>query len=306
MMMQRTFTAFGLLVAACAAGCSTNVEPGSASQSAEITEAESRAHAIVWSQAQDKVSMYLDEEGHVVSKRRSFEIANGADVLRLRSLQSTAPLTCTVAWGGEEHNMDGQYLGYGLALVSASGKPEQTLVPLAPMPSDNEASSVHQGADITGSVGPYLFIREKQSMMPCGAAHGGTGIKTFVWDVTTGSVANLDLAAPDGALAKAKEELAGQGFDQDEPKLAEVIPRFDAQARLSLAYRFEKPACYACSDGKGSDYSVSATIESASISAELPASLAAFAEPPKSVAAYAAANAGVTVNGWSAIAAIGR
>jgi hypothetical protein len=305
-MMRNVLTILGLLVTASVVACSTPADDASAQgQTSDISEAESHASAIIWTQAQEKVTQYVDEQGHVVSHRLGVEIAAGSAVLRLKATRSDAPLLCSVNYGNGAQDWNGKYQGYGLSLTSSSGLPEQVMVPLAPMPADNEYSSLSQGADITGSVGSFLFIHETADEMGCGAAHGNRSVKAFTWDSARGAAGGISTFAPDAVLAKAKEAFAGRGFagggPESEPKLVELIPRFDAAGNLSLAYRFEKGDCYACSDRVGSDYTISTTVEGSAVGAELPFQLKELASPPPAVTAYLAANPGVTINGWSKI-----
>lgn len=68
-----------------------------------------------------------------------------------------------------------------------------------------DEGSVRQGVDVVGSVGPYLFVRDRAWMYGCGA-HGFWKQTAHVIDVRDGSEPKV---APDDEEARAAEAEAG-------------------------------------------------------------------------------------------------
>lgn len=120
-----------------------------------------------------------------------------------------------------------------------------------------------------------------------------------VWDSEEGKTKILGEQA---AILRARAAAAlpgAEGFfggDGKHPlELTEIVPAFAPDASLTVSARFTGGACYACSDGEWSSYSVSSL---QALSAP-PAALAAWATPPAPVSTFAREHPDVLVGGWS-------
>jgi hypothetical protein len=285
------FAASSALLFACAAPASTSEEQGSSTS--HIEGEESAPSAIVVQQAERIFARRLDSDGNVVGlKVGEQSIMVGSNILVTQHGGEEGTYDCS--FGG--FSATGKFISSELSLTDASGA-KTVLVPARPK-SESDYELI-QGAEIRGNLGPYLFVRESVNYFGCGAAHPSFGKTAFVWDAKNQQ--KITFEAPAAALDKAREALAGKGFDGD-PKLAELIPQFDADGHFSVGYRFEKDASHAEADGEGNDYSVSVTIDSKTLDAPLPAELEALKDPPAPVAAYIAATHDTSANpllGWS-------
>jgi hypothetical protein len=291
MRLAYLFAASSALLFACAAPASTSEEQGSSTS--HIESEESAPSAIVVQQAERIFARRLGSDGSVLGlKVGEQSIMVGSDILLAQHDGEEGTNDCS--FGGVSQT--GKFISSELSLTDASGA-KTVLVP-AVTKSEGDFQVI-QGAEIRGNLGPYLFVRQSLNYFGCGAAHPSFGRTAFVWDAKNQQKVAFD--APSAALDKAREALAGKGFD-GEPKLAELVPQFDADGHFSIGYRFEKDASHAEADGEGNDYTVSATIDSKTLDAPLPAELEALKDPPAPVAAYIAATHDTSANpllGWS-------
>jgi hypothetical protein len=292
------FAASSLLLAPLALGCASPSPDDAAASTSDLETGDTTpaADAILVQQAQHVFSVRIGADGSLLGQTVDEQaVMVGDKVFDAKHDRANGTYECS-GFGGDPES--GEYHGDTLSLAEASGA--STI--LVPMSEQKESDyQLTQGAAITGNVGPYVFVRNDVYYFGCGAAHPSFAASAFIWD--TKNAKKLEVTAPQAAIDKATAELAGRGFADALPKLAEVIPRFDGQGHLSLTWRFEKDASHAEADGKGSDYSISAFIESKDLDAPLPPELAALADPPASIAAYLAANPNAAqynpIIGWS-------
>ena len=139
-----------------------------------------------------------------------------------------------------------------------------------------EAADWEESVELLGSVGPYLFVRRSVYSYHCGA-HGGIEHEFFAIDVRTSNpvelVAETDREALSPMLDRARATLATE-TDGDSLMFGDELthtmywPAFEERG-LHMMHQWTGEACYACSDGDWSSYTVSTQIEDAQIPAEL-------------------------------------
>jgi hypothetical protein len=177
---------------------------------------------------------------------------------------------------------------------------EQVLVD-APAGADG-AEDFRHGVELVASVGPWLFVRESTYVYTCGA-HGTTGVEAMIWDVSTGAIAPRpdDVGSMSAPRASAMKLLTddGDGFPPTERTtyLTELVPAFTKDGALRLGLQFTATTCYACGRGNAGSYTKSEVVDAE----RLPGMFAAYADTPSAVRAFAAANPGVEIKGWSAV-----
>lgn len=252
---------------------------GSSTSNIESEENAPRVEAILMRQAERRFSTRIANDGSVLSEKLdegTFLIGGHTLTLRHAPMDEYAFSECQL--GGTSWR--GRYTPDELSVVDESGKATMLVEGRA------QAEGMYdfvQGAEITGNVGPYLFVRESVFENDCGAAHPNYNRTAFIWDAR--SHQKVTFAAPASAFERAELALAGKGFDAP-PYLAELVPRFDHGGHLSIGWRFEKLSSHAEADGNGTEDTVSVIIDSKTLSEPLPPELAALEVPPASIAAY--------------------
>ena len=162
-------------------------------------------------------------------------------------------------------------------------------------------NQIEHAVDLLGSVGPYLFVQESEHGYGCGA-HGFWSDSFFVWDAASGKkvsfadVPELTLLR-DEAIAKLSANKEDT-FDDDDggPKLTKLVPSWPADGRVSLGHQFTVSTAFAFSDGNWNSYTRSTLVASRT----LPKELAAYAQAPAAVVAFAAAHPDLKIGGFSA------
>jgi hypothetical protein len=177
---------------------------------------------------------------------------------------------------------------------------EQVLVE-PPQDADGAEDFRHR-VELVASLGPWLFVRESTYVYACGA-HGTTGAETTIWDASNASM----VARPDdvGSLEKpravAMQRLTedGDGFPPTDSTttLTELVPTFAHDGSLRVGLQFTSPTCYACGRGNAGSYTKSEIVDAERV----PEVFAAYADTPRAVRAFAAANPALEVKGWSAV-----
>lgn len=286
------YTASTVLLFACA-GSSSDDGASSSTSHVETGDITPGADAIVVQQAERVFSTKIAEDGRSIEQALDHSMLLGEKVLTAKHDRASGSFACSFGPGGAPQT--GRFESSQLVLAEPNGA---TLVLVPGRPKVEGTFELVQGSEVRGNLGPYAFVRESVYHFGCGAAHPSFSMTAFVWDLAKRE--KVAFAAPSTALDRARVALAGRGFES-EPKLAELIPRFDDKGRFSVGWRFEKAASHAESDGAGSDFTISTVVESTELGEALPPELDALKEPPASVAAYLAASP-FAVNpmiGWS-------
>jgi hypothetical protein len=183
---------------------------------------------------------------------------------------------------------------------------------VASVGSESGWEEVEQRVVLVATVGPYAFVRTELYAYACGV-HGSTVDGYRVWDMARRAVAwdSTSPSSPEWTASSReaeKEALAEFGTMPDVAPFAdeaghvamaltEIVPSFDAGARLRVAFQFTAPSCYACSDRLWSSYSKSMRKPVPSV----PEPLRAWEQPPAGVRTFAIAHAELHVGGWSAL-----
>ncbi|MFO0739830.1 MAG: hypothetical protein U0270_28285 [Labilithrix sp.] len=245
----------------------------------------------------ERQSVHLTADGTMLESVPETCIAIHRRVLTVKHDVEDGRYTCHLDYGHGLPPVDqtGAYRGDGLLLVDlASGKSTVVVEKEKRGETENWMVTQTQLASVSGVVGSYLFLREESTVFGCGGAHPFRGVRGLVWDAAAQQP--LELVAPADVIARARKQLEGRGLPETEPRLAEAIPRFDEEGRLSIAWRFEKPSTHAESDGEGSSSNLSVVVGSD----ELPPDLASYREPPPAIRNYLA-NGGEPIIGYSTL-----
>lgn len=189
-------------------------------------------------------------------------------------------------------------------LVQSNGETAQKVVDFNDGGFGSEADIDELGhfVRLTGSVGPYLFIREGAYAFSCGV-HGNSTASSMVWDADAGKPIDFlpELADAEKLVATAKQKLdeidkdEGGPDDTNEPAFARFIPVYNEHGALRIDVQFARWACYACSDGEWSSYTRSATIPTN----WLPERMKTWAMPPVVVKEFAKTHPDWQIGGWS-------
>ncbi len=148
---------------------------------------------------------------------------------------------------------------------------------------------------LDGSVGPYLFFRDRLSVFAWGA-HGSEEMRALVWDLRAAAPAEvatereLEAWGPD-AIERAR---ALEHADEDaDVRLVAFHPRWSLDG-LTVELQAAASSCYACGDNEWTDYSVSVRIP-------LPEPPERLAMPLPAWAREAAARDGGTLMGFTLV-----
>jgi hypothetical protein len=237
-------------------------------------------------------SVELSSDGTLLDVAKDTRIAVKQHIFTLKAERADGKYSCHLDFD-PPYDYEGEYHGEGLSLVDAVGKTKVLIEKIEQGP-DGAISIDKQGSSLTGAVGSYLFLREQHLFFGCGAAHPLQSVGGFVWDAKTEK--RVALTPPASAVETARKQLAGRGDEEESPRFVEAIPRFDADGRLSIGWRFEKPTTYVESEGGGSDYNISIVVESS----DLPEPLAPYREPPAAIRNYLA-NGGEPIVGYTTL-----
>lgn len=245
----------------------------------------------------ERQSVHLTADGTMLEIEPETRIAIHRRVLTVKHDVEDGRYTCHLDYGHGLPPVDqaGVYRGDGLVLVDpASGRSTMVMAKAKRGETEDWMVTQTQLASVSGVVGSYLFLRDESTVFGCGGAHPFHGVRGLVWDAAAQKP--LELAAPADVIARAKKQLEGRGLPETEPRLAEAIPRFDEEGRLSIAWRFEKPSTHAESEGEGPSSNLSVVVGSD----ELPPELASYRQPPPAIRNYLA-NGGEPIIGYSTL-----
>ncbi len=189
-------------------------------------------------------------------------------------------------------------------LVKSNGQVAQKVVDAndGGFGSEPDIDELNHFATLTGSIGPYLFIREGSYAYACGA-HGNSTAASMVWDANAGKPVDLvpELANAEKLVATAKQKLdevdgdEGGPEESNEPAFAQFIPVYSEHGALRIDVQFARWACYACSDGEWSSYTRSAIVPTN----WFPERMKTWAMPPVVVKEFAKAHPEWRIGGWS-------
>src|SRR5687767_16014341 len=105
-----SFLGSALVMFGCSAASTEDDEPTPPSAESNQTKSKDNPSAIVWVQAQDKVSMTLAADGRTLESARTFKIAKGRNVLELKYDIIGEELACTMDLGnGQQQQLYGRY-----------------------------------------------------------------------------------------------------------------------------------------------------------------------------------------------------
>ncbi|MBX3227017.1 MAG: hypothetical protein KIT84_41220 [Labilithrix sp.] len=291
-----TFVAAVCLASSSLVGCAATEGDATATETSNVEES-ALPEAIVIQQAERVVSVKVGRDGDVLGGVVKHAFLAAGRELHAAWERAEGEASCKTPW----METNGEWSTLGLSLVGTDGAEVFALTAAKPAPGEDEVMSLTHATEITGNVGPYLFLAETSGGMACGAAHGSFSRTASIKDLRTGD--DVIFVVTEEAAAKARAELEGKGFPGEDVTLAEIVPQLDEDAHLTLAYRFEKAAPYVESDGRGNAYSVSAVIDSSSLDAPLPAPLEPLRTPPPAVKAYLATHPNLSttnpIKGWS-------
>jgi hypothetical protein len=306
-MLRAGFFFLGFGVLSLLAGCGDGDGGSSTAEGAAAdSNLTSTFRTVVWHASADGKS-YVSEVirgGVSVATDPSLRIAVSDGVVVMNEVRSTLALHCHLdLGGGHTVDRDGVSDVEQVGFVNDRTNQGQTALMLPDVPKPNELIDRKWEVAVTGSVGPYVFLRKTADTFGCGAAHPQHGVRAYVWDVERRAEAGFQITAPPEALEKARTALAKDGFGEGMPNdvaLAEVIPTYDAKGDLSLDYRFEKPVSFGQSDFVGSGYTVSTLVKGSELAQPaVPAALAKYKSPPEQIAAFLGANPKLQLRGWS-------
>jgi hypothetical protein len=164
-------------------------------------------------------------------------------------------------------------------------------------------NEINQSALPAGSVGPYLFVRERMYAYGCGA-HGSSMASLTTWDLESRS--KVDLLAPAeraamdrGERVEAQRQLPpfAEPLKPEDVDYKGTLPRYGARGWLHFEHAFTTFACYTCGDGAWGSYSVALNVPAR----HLPERASAHKHAPPVVAAWLGAHPGTTISGWSEV-----
>lgn len=244
--------------------------------------------SLVWTKSSDGslATVRLDDDGSVLDRTAGVRIvASHSEWAWSTRREGIATADCTSpAIPARE--------GWSTTASVVSGRNEQVV---ARRKADIESlNEVSHAVDLLFSMGPLLFIEERESLFACGA-HGTETRSFFVWDIEKREKVQVLEQLPQPRLRAAARPLlidAG-GFAEGEPEITEIIP-FIREGRVRFEAQVTGSACYACGDGRWSSYT-----RSVRVPVDTPPALALHAHVPRGVAAFAQAHPDLAVGGFS-------
>ncbi|MGC6515483.1 MAG: hypothetical protein ACON4N_13370 [Myxococcota bacterium] len=240
-------------------------------------------HYIVWDMPSDEQGGYRStwvvvnagvakaaghREGLVVAAGDGFVV--GETVIKTRPFvdcEGQPSSASTAVWAMRRWSADGMM---SEAVVDLFEEPEWLV-------SEEGGFDYDEGLGVTGSVGPWLFLTGSTSEYFCGA-HGGSQAGSAVVDLRTLAVADpytdeetnqVDAALRPTAFDVLKSD-EGESFVTEPSEMAWTESRPEwGDGTLSMRVQFTGDACYACSDGEWSSYTVSHALSSSVVPAAL-------------------------------------
>lgn len=138
---------------------------------------------------------------------------------------------------------------------------EGSRVEVLPAPELGAVRDALHEVSIEGSVGPYLFFVSRLYVDAWGA-HGATEHRATVWDLGAAAPAHIPTERERVRWEALASQQAAELEHVDEDAEIEPValrPRWDLDEGLIVELQLAAEACYACSDGEWSDYTVSVT-----------------------------------------------
>lgn len=142
-------------------------------------------------------------------------------------------------------------------------------------PAPGAVREVHHELRPVGSVGPYVFLRDRRTIDAWGA-HGVTEVRSVAWDLRSAGEAEPLTERERAALRRVEREtarraLVTEGADRgiDAQLSAERVERIALEPRwivgegLRVDLWYVTEACYACGDGTWGDYRLSVAVPAA-------------------------------------------
>ncbi len=266
------------------------------------------ARAVVWTEdvhGEGERSYFLDAVGHVLEERKGVAVYDAGTLLTAeRRDESVTTSDCGDAVKASAPNEAPLAAGLGVStslwLVSEAGD-ELRVLP-APRP-DRPVQAFQSVIDLTGTAGPYLFLRQSTYVLTCGGM-GSLAVESFVWDVTHHKLTPRAAMFPDDAslegraqralLADAEDDERQRGSAAGEPQVTELLPTLARDGDLSLSVRFVAPTSYAGTRGGWSSNTRSVFVPAKT----LPAALTGYAVAPEPVRTFVRAQ-NAPVRGYS-------
>lgn len=167
------------------------------------------------------------------------------------------------------------------------------------------------GAEITASVGPFLFVRADERSLACGAAHDDWSARFEVFDAAAGEPTGL-LSEEERARLLDREQAAAfrlmagdtlaDAARPEDLELTMITPVAGPGGALGLRYQFSARSSFAASDGTWGAYTRSVDVPAAS----LPAALLPFAPVPRALAGFPPPEPGLRFGGYTRLAPAGE
>lgn len=170
---------------------------------------------------------------------------------------------------------------------------------------DRAANAIEHTATPVGSVGPYLFVRQRTTLFPC-AAHRSYDVDQAVWDVS--KRARVDFLGPEERKvadttdrAAAQRLFSAEGDKENVPlediSYAASVPRYLDRGALGIENLFIRSVSHAGSDGVWSSGTKSILVPAS----QIPTKAKPYAQPPPAVVAYVADHPDEKISGWSTV-----
>ncbi len=268
--------------------------------------APSAARAVVWTEdvhGDGEHSYFLDATGHVLEERKGLAMYDGSTLLSAERREESIPTSdcgdAVKASGASDAVPPAAGVGASSSLYLVSDAGDELRVLPAPRP-ERAVQAFQSVIDLTGSAGPYLFLRQTTYVLACGGA-GSVAVDSFVWDVAHRKLAPRSAMFPDDDSLEGRAQRALDA-DADESETAqrrdqrftELLPTHSRAGDLELSVRFVAPASYAGTRGGWSSHTRSVFVPAKT----LPAALIGFAAAPEPVRTFVRAQL-VPVRGYS-------
>lgn len=254
------------------------------------------ARAVVWTEdvhGEGEHSFFLDATGHVLEERKGLALYDGSTLLTAERREESIPTSdcgdAVKASASSDAVPPAAGVGVSTALVLVSDAGEELRVLPAPRP-DRAVQAFQSIVDVTGSAGPYLFLRQSTYVLGCGGM-GNLAVESFVWDVAHHKLTPRSAMFPDDPSleGRAQRALSADAEDDEreresrgDQRFTELLPALSRDGDLSLSVRFVTPTSYAGTRGGWSSYTRSVFVPAKT----LPAALGAFAAAPEPVRTF--------------------
>ncbi len=302
-----------LRLVACVLGMAALQVPTSACSARDAVPLQARpapaaARAVVWTEdvhGEGEHSYFLDATGHVLEERKGLAMYDGSTLLTAERREETVPTSdcgdSVKATGASDAVPPAAGVGASSSLYLVSDVGDELRVLPAPRP-DHAVQAFQSVVDLTGSAGPYLFLRQTTYVLTCGGM-GSVAVQSFVWDVAHHKLAPRSAMFPDDASleGRAQRALSADAEDDErarespsDQRFTEILPTLSRDGELALSVRFVAPTSYAGTRGGWSSNTRSVFVPAKT----LPAALVGFAVAPEPVRTFVRAQL-APVRGYS-------